>query len=197
MIRTFIAVELPEALRRAARGTVASVERAAPGRSWGVSWVREGSMHLTLKFIGYAAEESLPPVKEALARAAARVPSFDAEFAGLGAFPGVDRPRIVWVGMSRGGDRMTALRDAVEAEVSPLGFPTEDRKFHPHVTLGRVKDPRCARLLGAAMRTANEVALGAFRVDRLVLFKSDLRPSGAVHTALDAFELAETRTDPS
>lgn len=189
MLRTFVAVELPEPLRRAALEAIAAWLSARPGARHGVGWVRLESMHLTLKFIGWAAADAVGPIREALSRSAASVEPFDAEFGGAGGFPNLGRPRVVWVGLRAGAAEMTRLRDAVEAGVAPLGFPTEGREFHPHLTLGRVKDPRSARTVGEALRAVGEVTLGPMRVDRVTLFQSELKPGGAVYTPLGVFPL--------
>ncbi len=196
MVRTFIAVELSEPIRAAALGAVQALQRAAPGPSKGVGWLREESMHVTLKFIGYAAEDAIPDVKAALRKAATSVPAFDAEFAGAGGFPSIGRPRVLWVGLRRGAAELQSLRDAVEGEVAPLGFPTEARAFHGHVTLGRVKDPRSAKPMGEAMRGLGDVALGSMRVQSVTLFRSELKPTGAVYTALGRFPLCGAPSPP-
>jgi RNA 2',3'-cyclic 3'-phosphodiesterase len=197
MIRTFIAVELTEEIRAAAAQVVSRIRQTAPEESGGAVWVRSQSMHITLKFIGWAAEGSMAEVKQALKKAARAVAVFDAEFASPGGFPNLNRPRVLWVGLRQGSTEMTRLRDSVESLVAPIGFPTEERPFHAHVTLGRVKDAQSSKPLGAALRSLGDVTLGRMSVGEVTLFQSELKPSGAVYTPLGRFPLAPPPAFPA
>jgi 2'-5' RNA ligase len=144
--RLFAALELPAPLRAALESAQASFKAAAPSRS--VRWVAPENIHLTIKFYGDVPAERVPELEAGLARAAASARPIMLAVQGLGVFPNLLRPQVIWVGLE--GDRLPlqALVAAVEAEAEMLGFPPEAREFTPHLTLGRVR----AGLAPAAQR---------------------------------------------
>ena len=184
-LRTFIAIELDGGMRDSLRRVQDQLrERMAPGS---VRWVRPEGIHLTLKFLGDTPLEEVDPVKAAMARAAAEVGPFVITVGGLGCFPNTRRPRVVWVGLEELTGRLVRLRDAVEAHVAPLGFPTEKRRFSPHLTLGRVQRRASkseVREIGEVVATSALGTIGEMSVVSVCYIKSDLKPSGAVYTTL-------------
>ena len=184
-LRTFIAIELDEELL----GHLVRVQdrlrtQVAP-RS--VRWVRPEGVHLTLKFLGDTLPDQVDAVKVALDRAASEVSPFTFTMGGVGCFPNTHRPRVVWVGLQEPTGTLSRLRDAVESHVAPLGFPTENRPFHPHLTLGRVQryaSKSEVRQVGEVVASSAVGTLDEMRVIRVSYIKSDLRPSGAVYTTL-------------
>lgn len=187
-VRTFIAVELDEALRASLGQAQDRLRgRLGTGGARCVRWVQPAGIHLTLKFLGDTPQARLPDVEQALARAGASVGPFTIRVGGLGCFPNTRQPRVVWVGLEEVTGRLRQLRDAVEREVAPLGFPTEKRPFQPHLTLGRVErdaSPGDVRRLGEVVAAAAEGTLAEMAVTRVSFIKSDLRPSGAMYTTL-------------
>ncbi len=191
-LRTFIAIELDEELRENLGRLQKQLREQLPPRS--VRWVRPEGIHLTLKFLGDTPEEQVEDVKEAVARAAAEVGPFTFTVAGLGCFPNTRRPRVIWVGLQEVTGALRRLRDAVEAQMAPLGFPTERRRFHPHLTLGRVHRRASkseVREIGELVATSALGAIDEMDVTGLAYIKSDLRPSGAVYTTLAEARLGE------
>jgi 2'-5' RNA ligase len=150
----------------------------------GVAWTAVDNLHITLKFLGAVEDTRLADIAGALAKAADRR-AFDVEFRGLGAFPTPTRPRVIWAGTAE-SPAFTALAAAVEAALGALGVPAEERSFTPHVTLGRVREPRRDPALTAALVAATTRPFGTLRVDRVALMRSDLSPRGARYTELDA-----------
>jgi len=108
---------------------------------------------------------------------------------GLGAFPTPSRPRVVWAGLAGGHEPLAAVAGRVEDELEPLGFEREHRPFSPHVTLGRVREPRLDPRLEAAIREGAAERFGVVRVERLSLMRSDLSPRGARYTELSPHAL--------
>jgi 2'-5' RNA ligase len=152
-------------------------------------WTAVSSIHLTLKFLGAVSADRLESIQQALVIAAQGHQVFDLTLRGMGGFPSANRPRIVWAGISGQLEALIALRDAVEAQIAPLGFPTEARPFSPHVTLGRLKDhvpDSRARGFGDGLRAlaADDRPLADWRVSVVSLMHSDLRPNGAVYRPL-------------
>lgn len=194
MIRCFVAVELDDPLRRA----LADVQRRMRGRiekalgpDSRVQWVRPESVHVTLKFLGDVEESRIPDLEAALRRIAAAHPVGTIEVAGLGVFPDVRNPRVLWVGLREGSALIVRLAEAVDRAISEVGFPPESRPFSPHLTLARIKEG--GRAVGRALESqgllTESPVLGRLPVGALALMQSDLRPSGAVYTRRAEFVL--------
>jgi RNA 2',3'-cyclic 3'-phosphodiesterase len=155
----------------------------------GVGWVAPENLHITLKFLGRVEEARLVLVRACLDRAAAGIGPFEIAIESLGAFPAPTRPRVIWAGVDKGLEPLAALAGRVERELAEMGFAPEARGFTAHVTLGRVREPRRNPALATALERAGAITLGALRVDRLSLMRSDLSPAGARYTELSAHPL--------
>ena len=178
-----MAVLLPDEIRRR---LALEVDALRPHAS-GVAWVATANLHVTVKFLGDVDEARLADVGAAL-EGAATVPSFDLNVQGLGAFPTAARPRVLWAG-APGSPAFTKLAEGIDRVLVLLGFPLEARGFAPHVTLGRVREPRRDVALAAALGAAAARPFGALRVERVSLMRSDLSPRGARYTELVAVPL--------
>ena len=154
-----------------------------------VAWVAPENFHITLKFFGGVDEARLPALIDALRATAVDRGPFDLEITGLGAFPSVSRPRVLWAGAEEGAAALGALALAVDDAVAPLGFPREERPFTAHVTLARVREPRRAPGLAEALGAAAPRRFGRVRIEQLALMRSDLSPRGARYTGLSAVPL--------
>lgn len=193
-LRTFVAVELDEELK----GNLVHLQdhlrdRVAP-RS--VRWVRPEGIHLTLKFLGDTPLAQVDEVKAALTEAAGEVSSFTFTVEGLGCFPSARRPRVLWVGLQEPSGTLRRLQEAVEAHVAPIGFPTEKRAFHPHLTLGRVQryaSKSEIREIGELVSASDLGMVDEMSVTAVSYIKSELKPSGAVYTTLLEARLGEPK----
>lgn len=185
-VRSFVAILLSEEVRGAVAGEIARLRPLAPR----VSWVSSGNVHLTVKFLGEIPPEALEAVKQALGEAVVGVAPFRLRFRGLGAFPEGSRPRVLWVGVAEGGEAAEALHSRVEAALARRGFPREARRFSPHLTIGRVREPRGLGRLEEAISRDAGVDFGRLDVEELWLMRSDLAPTGARYTELARFRLA-------
>jgi 2'-5' RNA ligase len=183
-VRTFVAVLLPDGIRRRLAQEVDALRRHASG----VSWVAEANLHITVKFLGGVDEPRLADVAAALQRAAT-VPAFEVEIRGLGAFPTAARPRVLWAGAPR-SPAFTRLAEDVDQALVALGFDPEERGFTPHVTLGRVREPGRNVALTEALEAAAVRPFGTLPVERVALMRSDLSPRGARYTELAAAPLS-------
>lgn len=154
-----------------------------------VAWVGRDNFHLTLKFLGDVDSDRLGAIVSALGGAAAGYPSFELRVGGLGAFPSPTRPRVLWVGLDEGATEAMRLAERVDHALAGLGFASETRAFSPHVTLGRVREPRRQPGLAEVLRGG---AFGRQRVDRLCLMQSTLSPRGARYDELAAVALSTT-----
>ncbi len=184
-IRTFVAIELSEALKAALREVQSDLAGEVPSRS--IRWAQSNGIHLTLKFLGDTPQEKVAAVEEALALAAAESSPFVVSLAGMGCFPNTRQPRVVWVGLQEPSGALVRLQQAVETRVAPLGFPTEKRPFNSHLTLGRVQQYAArtdVRRIGEAVAASEVGVLGEMRAAAVSYIKSDLRPGGAVYSTL-------------
>ena len=190
MIRAFIAVVLDEGVRSA---VAATIERLRPLGS-AVAWVPPRNLHVTLHFLGDQSEERLAEAEAALADAAAGSAPLDVTFHGIGAFPGLERPRILWVGLAHGALEVRRLQARVTDALGVRGFGKEERAWHPHLTIGRVHDERRWRRetgppLRSALAQAATTTFGTQRVAEVALMRSELSPAGARYTLRRALSL--------
>ncbi len=190
-LRTFVALPLSEAGHERLDAVQQKLIRALPDGA--IRWVPPTNVHLTLFFLGDVAVGRLPVIREALAVVARNVAPFPFEVRGLGAFPHLRRPRVLWVGVAERAGRLALLHRAVNEVLAQVGFEPETRPFHPHLTLGRVRrgNSRAVEVQLAEELSAIEVGLLIEEQAReLVLFRSVLGSAGAEYTALHRFPLA-------
>ena len=183
--RLFIAIELPPHVLAHLAALQEWLRERVPPRT--VRWVAPQSIHLTLKFLGDVPIRQRDALQDALAQAVHAHAPFELAAGGLGCFPNPNRPRVAWVGVHQNPDALRRLRDAVETHIAPLGYPTEKRPFHPHLTLGRVRrDARRqdAQALGTLIAKSALPQREKWTVREVTLIRSQLRPSGAVYTPL-------------
>jgi RNA 2',3'-cyclic 3'-phosphodiesterase len=191
-VRSFIAIELPEEIRRELHAIEMKIQaQAGDSARKTVRWVAANNMHLTLKFLGEVSAANLQILTQAIKEATGRYPAFEFTVNGLGAFPNTRRPRVVWVGVEAPPD-LLAIQKAIEAETRRLGYPSEERPFSPHLTLGRTAQnarPEEIARLAHALSEMKIGLVGRVQAEEVILFRSDLRPTGAVYTPLNHFPL--------
>ncbi len=171
-VRAFVALTLDAALRARVVEVIGDLRPRVPD----LRWLAPETIHLTLRFLGDSRPEALAVLEPLLAAAAARCPPSVAPTTGLGMFPERGSPHVLWLGLALPRPVLELQAECERAAVA-AGFPREDRPFRPHLTLGRWRDRARRPELPA-------LDLGAAALDRLVLFRSELRPSGAVHTPI-------------
>ena len=180
-LRTFLAVEAPAAMRTRAGGLI----DALAGTPANVKWVDDESLHWTLKFLGDVQSRDIPQVCQAVTKAVAGLAPFDVHARGAGAFPTAERPRTVWLGVDSGEEAIVALHDAIEERLADLGFRREQRRYRPHLTLGRVRRSQMGIAdLGELIALHDEYDAGTMRVDEVVIFSSQLERSGPSYEVL-------------
>ena len=180
VLRVFIAVDIedPLVVSRLERVKEAVVSTGVP-----VKTVETENLHLTIRFIGEVGRGLVEDIKrEVLGRLSFE--PFDMELVGLGAFPSPTRPRVVWVGVGRGGDELRRIRDEVERGLRRLGVRPESQEFHPHVTLARVKGQRNIQALVKLIQEYSGFEFGVVRVERVRLKRSILTSRGPIYETL-------------
>ncbi|WP_157912906.1 RNA 2',3'-cyclic phosphodiesterase [Candidatus Promineifilum breve] len=180
-IRAFIAIDLPADVKIALGQIAATLGDGLPRGA--VRWVRPEQMHLTLTFLAETPVAKVPAIQSAMDTIAAQQQPFALALAGIGCFPNRRRPRVVWVGLAAAAGSgesapLLALKAALDAALTPLGLPPEDKPFRAHLTLGRVKDEPAAQ----AVAWATPVPRLEVPVTAIHLIESQLRPDGSVHT---------------
>lgn len=193
-VRLFIAAALPEQARKKLESIERQLQRAA-GESArrAVKWVPAGNIHLTLKFLGDVPSSEISALAEMLRTAASLTPAFNFSITGVGAFPNLRRPRVIWAGASA-PPALFELQERIETETQRLGFLSEERSFSPHLTLGRVSQharPEEIDLIARAVQTAKIGDVETARIDQVHLFRSELQPTGPIYTAMHSFRLSE------
>ena len=185
MIRAFIAVEI-------AAPTIASISTAIEQlkpRIEGIRWIAPSNFHLTVKFLGDIDESKVNPIGEALTGALRPFPACTINAKGLGVFPSIKRPRVLWVGLV--GSELIALAAQVDLALAPLGFSREERGFTPHLTIGRWRQgARTKSTLATALDRWQDFDFGGSAIDEVILFQSMLKPQGAIYTRIKVMPLA-------
>jgi len=183
-MRVFVAIPLsPEC-----RDTLGAMQRALRETGADVRWVPLPSIHLTLKFLGETDPAAVPALDRGLVREAGTLPPFRIRLGGLGAFPHPGRPRVVWCGLDGETGALDLLQRRVEAVCVRVGFPPEERPFRPHLTLGRVTGKRNLSLLVDCIKMGSDLE-ATLCVDRFHIYRSVLKPQGAVYTTLATISL--------
>ncbi|MCE3224297.1 MAG: putative 2-5 ligase [Nitrospira sp.] len=195
MIRAFLAIELPEDLRRALTTLQQDLKRQLErmvDRQSRITWVRPASMHLTVRFLGDMPDESIEPLRLAVEQAVSAHRAIAVPLERLGVFPRLQQPRVLWVGSSESWEqsdeakRLATLHRAIEDCCQAADFAPESRPFSPHLTLARIKEGE--RQVGQALAQCGAmdrpVTIGVLLVGAMTLMKSELCPTGSIYTKL-------------
>lgn len=187
-IRTFIAIEL----NKETHSELSLLQSALKKSEADVKWIDPQIIHLTLKFLGGIDDKKIKDVQNILNDVAKNFKPFVLSLKEIGAFPRLDYPRIIWVGVDEGKDEASQLTKELENKLEKIGIPKEDREFHPHITLGRVKSPKNKDRLKSIIETTKFEPSSKIAVDHLTLFKSQLTPQGPIYTPLFVAKMQST-----
>ena len=179
-MRVFLAVEIPDKVR----AEIARLQDNLKSAGADVKWVEPRNLHLTLKFLGEIQEEKVPSLTDALRAAAAAAAPFSISLEGVGAFPRIQHPRVLWVGIKEGKEALERLAGAIEETCNPLGFPAEERAFSPHLTIGRIRSNKRHSALEKELQEISFHAGEPAAVDHLTLFQSVLSSRSPTYTKL-------------
>ena len=189
-IRAFLAIDLNDSIREALSRFQVQASNVLP-----IKWTSPQAMHLTVKFLGDIQAEQVPVLKRTLQKVVKEMPPFDLTIKGLGGFPSLARPRILWSGVTGDVDHLEVFVACIESALSKVGFTLEERPYHPHLTLSRIKSN--SREIGKTIETSDllnkDWVFGNLTVDRLHLFQSHLTPNGAIYSKIWELPLVEGR----
>lgn len=189
-IRSFLAFELSPEMKRKVEGVYENVRTSRLE----VRWVRPEGIHITLVFMGDVKEENIAAIGNELGKVCSEFAPFQASLKGMGCFPSCRNPRVIWIGLEGEVERMSSFRDDLQKRLVPFGVKAEKRRFNPHLTLGRFKKPsRDEGEIGKLIDTYKDLTSHACSLHELVLFKSDLKPSGAIYTKMLPYSLSGKR----
>ena len=185
-MRTFIAIPLDEQAHNQLSALQSKLRRSDAD----VKWVDASNIHLTLKFLGEIDDTQAENVKLYLSEIAKTHRPFTIHLQGIGAFPRIAYPRVVWAGIDEGAGECQELARATDEAMARLGFEKENRPFSPHLTLGRVRSPRNrSRLIALLEKEKNFASRGKVSVEKIILFQSTLTPKGSIYTPVKEFPL--------
>ncbi len=191
-MRLFIALSLTPEVHSELDKFIRTLQ-SATGDS--VRWVPASNIHLTLKFLGETGEAQLKALTSTVGQVAGMTAPFDFSIRGTGVFPAWNHPRVAWVGVDAPGE-LTALQAEIDSATRELGFPSEGRPFSPHLTLGRVNgwmSPNQLKAMHTHMDEGKDRLFGSVHARQVVLFKSTLKPGGAVYSPAAVLDFAGER----
>ena len=182
-IRTFISLPASSDIQQ----QMAAVQSQLKSSQADVKWELPDKFHITLKFLGTVEQSNIELLSLKIASAVRQFSAFEIIYESLGAFPNLQNPRIIWLG-TKPHRTVLELQSAIECTCADFGFPKEDRAFHPHITLGRVKGTHNLARLTEAIKTVTFEPMQSHCSEAL-LMKSDLRSSGSIYTIMKSFPL--------
>jgi RNA 2',3'-cyclic 3'-phosphodiesterase len=185
LIRSFLAIDLPTTIKERLAGQIRIL---SPGTS-GIKWVDARQIHLTLKFFGSISTEGVEKINESTQKVTLKKKPFNLTLKGVGGFPHIRRPRIIWAGLNGDLEALQKLVEELEVSFEQIGIAREERSFHPHLTLGRNKTNQPNEKLFQRLSGWVEEESEPFGVEELILFKSDLKPFGPVYSKMCSFPL--------
>ncbi len=184
--RIFAAIEISDEVRRIVGDRLSELHQQDTENV--VRWERPEKMHITLKFLPEAFPHEVKALDAILVETAGLFQAFTAQVEGVGAFPDEIKSRVLWFGLGEGEETIAAIAADIEKRCRQHRLPVERRRFYPHLTAGRIRDPRKARPITQRFLETGFEAV-PFDVTRLVLIESKLQPGGSVYSVLSSHDL--------
>ena len=186
-IRCFVAIEIPEPIQN----RLARIQGTLRQQIQKASWVKPGNIHLTLKFLGNVDAENLESIGEEIEAAISHHHSFSLRIGGIGTFPNLARPRVIWAGVKVGSERVSALAQDIDLALSHCGFSLEAKKFNPHLTIARLKGRIDLRPYINLHRRYDRIDGAEMIVNAISLIQSQLHPKGVIYSTLQSYSLKQ------
>ncbi len=186
-VRAFLAIDLPVEILNEIRSIQSGLRKTLQGT---VRWVRPEAIHLTLKFFGDIFGDDIVMISRVMEDHAGEEGLFALDVKNLGVFPDLNRPRVLWLGISGDVERLIRFQKSMDKKLYEKGFTKDERPFRPHLTLARIKEPKGLIGLAKILGKRDNYAAGHFDARELALFRSQLTPQGAIYTKLAHFPFA-------
>ncbi|RPJ78295.1 MAG: RNA 2',3'-cyclic phosphodiesterase [Deltaproteobacteria bacterium] len=187
VIRSFIAFDLPEEILESIRDVQEQVKK----RGVKLKWVPVKNIHLTMKFIGDIQVDLVDKVANMMAESVEGFDAITLSANGMGVFPGLHRPKVLWIGMDGEVDRLDRLQKALDKKLSLIGIQAEKRPFTGHLTIGRAKENLNMVSLKESLRLFYDFQTRPFKINEMKLFQSELLPTGAVYSCIKSVVLSK------
>ncbi len=189
-IRSFIAIKLPDDIRRAVAELIDELRKTEAD----VKWVPADKIHITLTFLGNTDDSLIPKIKDRISKKLSHFNAFYIKIVGVGCFPSEKRPRVLWVGIEI-SDALRSIQKDIDTEAAELGFALEERPFSPHLTIGRVRSQKGIAELSGTFAKFRSSDFGTVEVKSIQVMKSELKPAGAEYTSIAEIPLGTGRND--
>lgn len=187
-MRCFIAIDISADVREAIGNVVGKVRTISKG----IRWIPPENIHITLKFLGDVKEDRIQEIERLLLQLCVKYSPFTVNVSGMGAFPSLKRPNVLWVGINDSAELRNIYQD-IEKAMSTAGFKEEGRKFSPHLTIARVKDTRGIEQVIKEFATFRDAIFGSIYIEEVLLMKSVLKPAGAEYFRVAGFKLTKIK----
>ncbi|MGR3320197.1 MAG: RNA 2',3'-cyclic phosphodiesterase [Candidatus Anammoxibacter sp.] len=185
MVRTFIAIEISDKTRNNLKTIIAKLSEVKAH----VKWVLPVNLHITLKFLGNVKDDEIVKISEFIRESSCGIKPFNLHIGGLGAFPDLKRPKVIFVNIKDEYNNLFTLHNKLEEKLTCLGIKKELRKYEPHITIGRVRSRQRIDTLTNTIEMHKNDSLGNEQIESVALMMSELLPKGPEYTKLDTIKL--------
>jgi RNA 2',3'-cyclic 3'-phosphodiesterase len=185
-IRAFIALEISPELREELK----KVQKKLKQLSGEIMWIPKENMHITVRFLGNISKDQIKNVEQLTERVAKKLKSFPISLGVLGVFPYISDPKVLWAGISSGYNQVTQINTLLSKELNSMKLKVEDRHFHPHITLARIKSIKNKSILAELIDTIKLTTVNE-EINKLILYKSELNPEQVTYTKISEAPLGK------
>lgn len=192
--RIFVAIDLPSFVKQAVSDYQNALKKIF--NHLRISWEKTEKLHLTLKFLGNIDEKQLENLKIIVSQIAAANSGFQLQTTTNGVFPQLQNPRVLWIGLLDKENVLTEVNQKLEFECEKIGVSRENRRYVPHLTIARIREPKKSLSL-AKKHLQNKFSAMEFEVSEIVVYESNLQPDGSVYLPVARFELKKARFSDS
>jgi 2'-5' RNA ligase len=184
-VRAFISIEIPDDIKNSIEKAIGELKLILPH----IKWVDKKNLHITLKFLGWVEDRKIDNLIDSVTDLAKGFGTIKVGFSGFGVFPDTRHPRVIWVGITEGGDKVKELAEKIEEGLSKEGYREEERGFSPHLTIGRIKEKIDAEALTGFIKENEKASFGGFVAKNVSMMKSTLMRSGPVYEEVKQIKL--------
>jgi len=184
-MRTFVSIEIPDNIKNSIEKAIGELKLVLPH----IKWVDKKNLHITLKFLGWVEDGKISGLTDSVTDIVKGFGTIKVGFAGFGMFPDEKHPRVIWVGITEGSDKLKELADKIEDKLSTEGYREEEREFSTHLTIGRIKEKIDAEALTGFIKKNENAGFGGFIAKNVSMMKSTLKRSGPVYEEVKQIQL--------